>query len=94
MKRDFILELDIFVRKKAKFSSTKKPKGKALTLLLIKGLDRVAIGIKGLLDLFYYIVCFSIRRFAIILILRRIIFPLLVRITRSLSLRRVVLALL
>jgi hypothetical protein len=82
------------VRKKAKFSGTKKSKGKALTLLLIEGLDRVAIGIKGLLDLFRYTVRFSVRRFAVVLISRRMVFPLLVKTTRSPSLRRAVLALL
>jgi hypothetical protein len=74
------------VRKKAKYSSTKKPIGEALTLLLIKGLNRVATSIKGVLNLLYFIVYSLTRRFAIILISRRIVFPRLVKLMRSLGL--------
>jgi hypothetical protein len=74
------------VRKKVKYSGTKKPTGKALTLLLIKGLDRVATSIKGVLDLLRFIVYSLARRFAVVLILRRTVFPRSVKLTRSLDL--------
>jgi hypothetical protein len=45
-KRDFVSELDAFVRKKAKFGGTKKPKGEALTLLLVEGLTNMRRGMR------------------------------------------------
>jgi hypothetical protein len=74
------------VRKKVKYSSTKKPIGEALTLLLVKGLNRVATSIEGVLNLLCFTVCSLTRRFAVVLMSRRTVFPRLVKLTRSLGL--------
>jgi hypothetical protein len=65
----FIKELNTFIYKKVKYRGTYKPKRDKLILLLVKGINRVSIALKSLLDIAYYIVSILYRRFNIILIL-------------------------
>jgi len=65
--REFVKELDAFVRKGVKHGGTRKPKGDELTLLLVKGIDRVGTALEGLLDLARQMVGISPRRFDVVL---------------------------
>jgi hypothetical protein len=67
--RAFVKELDAFVRKEVKYRGTHKPKGDKLTLLLVKGINRVSTALKGLLDLACYIVSILYRLFNVVLTL-------------------------
>jgi hypothetical protein len=67
MQREFVKELDAFVRKEVKHGGTRKPKGDELTLLLVKGIDRVGTALEGLLDLARHMVSLLYRRFDVVL---------------------------
>jgi hypothetical protein len=65
--RAFVKELDAFVRKEVKYGGTHKPKGDELTLLLVKGIDRVGTALEGLLDLARHMVSILYRLFDVVL---------------------------
>jgi hypothetical protein len=65
--REFVKELDAFVRKEVKYGGTRKPKGDELTLLLVKGIDRVGTALEGLLDLARHMVSILHRCFDVVL---------------------------
>jgi hypothetical protein len=49
--REFIKELNAVICKGFKYRGNRKPKGDELTLLLVKGINRVSTALEGLLDL-------------------------------------------
>jgi hypothetical protein len=65
--REFVRDLEAYVRQQAKHGGTHKPKGDELTLLLIGSIDRVGTAVEGLLDLARSAVSSSDSRYAVAL---------------------------